>query len=708
MQQDISELLHRAEALVNAGLPDQAEEFCRKAVELKPDTLEQWWELGAMAAQAGCFPETELCFREVIGRNSSIPGAWLYLGVALQRQNKLEEAESALGTALHLKPDLAEAYYYLAVSQQSQDKLEPALQNYMQALEYEYEPASTRYNLSLLLQKQGKLEEALDYGYAVLKYHDNLKYRQNFVKLLRVLLPARVSHGMQTEIERCFPVKGLDAATLMKPGMMLLAADPDINRLMHWVNGGNREVVRDRILAGEFEDVFCNELLINLLMYTKIASVEFEKLITVLRKIELDRAGNSPEDMPVTLFDTDGRFMVALACQFFNTDYAAFVTADETAGVEVLASSLEVQIREGEKPDTAFWNRLVILGMYRPLHTLRWAEGCINQAYEAGKFLPVLFKAQWFDYFAEQKLKESIQRLTPVTDPVSTAVQNQYEESPYPRWTSVNVNPPVRFLDDLGSRFPSVNLPDISGSRPDILIAGCGTGRHAIMSASHYQDARVLAIDLSQGSLAYAQRNAAELGITNITFAQADILKLGALEQRFHLIESDGVLHHMDDPEAGLKVLTGLLHDGGFFHLGLYSEIGRRDVVAARKYIHGRGFSAIPDDIRQARRELIGLDADHPARSVLRFRDFFTLGECRDLLFHVQEKRFTIAKIRELLANCGLEFVGFVLSDSGIADRYLAAFPGDTDMRDLDNWEKLEAQYPDIFSEMYQFMCRKI
>ena len=66
----------------------------------------------------------------------------------------------------------------------------------------------------------------------------------------------------------------------------------------------------------------------------------------------------------------------------------------------------------------------------------------------------------------------------------------------------------------------------------------------------------VTAVDLSRASLAYAQRKTSELGITNVKYLQADILNLGELGQGFDIIESAGVLHHMNDPMAGWRVLV--------------------------------------------------------------------------------------------------------------------------------------------------------
>src|SRR5690606_7260716 len=108
------------------------------------------------------------------------------------------------------------------------------------------------------------------------------------------------------------------------------------------------------------------------------------------------------------------------------------------------------------------------------------------------------------------------------------------------------------------------------------LNAGCGTGQHPIDMALRIADLDLLAIDLSLASLAYARRKAHDMGLANIRFAQADILQMGGHPDRFDLIESTGVLHHLRDPEAGLAILAGLLAPGGIMRLALYSEAGRR------------------------------------------------------------------------------------------------------------------------------------
>ena len=77
-----------------------------------------------------------------------------------------------------------------------------------------------------------------------------------------------------------------------------------------------------------------------------------------------------------------------------------------------------------------------------------------------------------------------------------------------------------------------------SPERPEILVAGCGTGQHALFTASRFLNARMFAVDLSLSSLCYALRKTNELGLSNIEYAQADILELSSLGRQFDLIEN--------------------------------------------------------------------------------------------------------------------------------------------------------------------------
>ena len=86
--------------------------------------------------------------------------------------------------------------------------------------------------------------------------------------------------------------------------------------------------------------------------------------------------------------------------------------------------------------------------------------------------------------------------------------------------------------------------------------------------------------------------------------------------------------------------------------------------------------------------------------------DFYSTSSVRDLLFHVQEHRFTLQKISKILINLNLEFLGF--DDPLIKRNFLEVFPKDKSDISLVNWNKFERNNPNIFIGMYKFWVRKI
>ena len=78
--------------------------------------------------------------------------------------------------------------------------------------------------------------------------------------------------------------------------------------------------------------------------------------------------------------------------------------------------------------------------------------------------------------------------------------------------------------------------------------------------------------------MSYAKRKSEELGIKNIEFIQTDILNFKILI-KFDIIESVGVLHHMDDPFEGFQILTNILKDQGRIMIGLYSKTARQHIT---------------------------------------------------------------------------------------------------------------------------------
>src|SRR5262249_27563298 len=140
----------------------------------------------------------------------------------------------------------------------------------------------------------------------------------------------------------------------------------------------------------------------------------------------------------------------------------------------------------------------------------------------------------------------------------------------------------------------------------DILIAGCGSGLSAIELARQANNARVLAIDHNLASLSYGKRIAQDFGLTNLEFVHADIMKCGSLGRQFDFIDVSGVLDHLAVPWEGWRILLGLLRPGGTMQIGVYSDVARRKIAAARALIDERGYQA--SDIRNCREVLVATD----------------------------------------------------------------------------------------------------
>jgi len=239
-----------------------------------------------------------------------------------------------------------------------------------------------------------------------------------------------------------------------------------------------------------------------------------------------------------------------------------------------------------------------------------------------------------------------------------------------------------------------------------MLIAGCGTGADAIFLSQRFRGLRVLAVDLSLGSLAYAKRKTRELKLTNIEYAQADILKLGDIGRSFDIIGSVGVLHHLADPLEGWRILLSRLRPGGFMCLGLYSQIARRTIARAREFVAARGYASTPEDIRRFRQDVLALNHGDEVRRLTLSHAFYSMSDCRDLAFHVQEQHLTLEQIESFLLETGSRFIGFELS-LPVLNQYRARFSDDPSCTNLRHWARFEADNPDTFTGMYQFWIQR-
>ncbi len=423
-----------------------------------------------------------------------------------------------------------------------------------------------------------------------------------------------------------------------------------------------------------------------------VCGATLELFLTDLRAALL-RLADADISGPAKVGDEVVGMFCALARQCFLNEYVFAQGEEETRQADRLRDLLLQKLSSVGEISPLL---LAAVAAYFPLHSLPEAKSLLARRWPpaAAELLRQLVR----EPLEESEDRRTIPALTAVEDGTSLAVMHQYEEHPYPRWT---INP-------LSAVAGGGKAADIHQPQPgqDILIAGCGTGEHPFDIAQKSPQARILAVDLSLVSLAYARRKTREEGLRNIEYAQADILQLGSIGRTFDRIEAVGVLHHLADPKAGWRVLLSLLAPNGVMRVGLYSEAARRPIVEARALIAARGYRATAQDIRAVRQEIIHAREEPRWDTLLKTADFYSMSGCRDMLFHVMEHRLTIPDIAAFLDEHGLSFLGFEL-DGKIIERFRRQYPGVEALVDLDAWNVFEAANPQTFRNMYLFSIRK-
>ena len=138
--------------------------------------------------------------------------------------------------------------------------------------------------------------------------------------------------------------------------------------------------------------------------------------------------------------------------------------------------------------------------------------------------------------------------------------------------------------------------------------------------------------------------------------------------------------------------------------VGLYSELARRHIVEIREQITALGVGISESDIRRFRQSLAESHDENHQR-LTASNDFFSLSTLRDLIFHVQEHRFTLLQIKDCLDELGLKFCGF--ENKEVISKCREAHGQEVDICDLVLWNEFEEKNPRSFAGMYQFWCQK-
>ena len=663
----------------------EAEFSYRKAIEINPDYAEALLNLGNILKNVGKLKEAEFSYRKAIEINPDMAGAHYNLGSILRDLGQLKEAEFSYRKAIEINPDYAEAHSNLGNVLKDLGKLQEAEFSYRRAIEINPDMAGAHSNLGNVLKDLGKLQETLD---SYLKAIDINPKLSNIYLSITIFLndsdPSKLNKSKLKYIINLLLEKNDISHKELTRAFNFIYSNEIINSLEK--------------LDSDFSntDLLVNKkVIVNALKKIPFKDIRLENVLTNARKYLCNKITKNKKEISYS----ELQLIIALGEQCFLNEYVYSLTEEEKV-------SLKIIIRRCQNNELSESN-ISILSSYFPLYKLLDQIPSLTSFSSSNQSFKELIELQITEPLKEIELSKNIKKLGSINDDVSQKVKSQYEENPYPRWRygSHQTNQKISIIQAINNEInPNYMRQTIDNNQLKVLIAGCGTGNQ-ILHTQMYKNTHITAIDLSLSSLGYAQRKINELGIDNVELINMDILEISLLEKKFDLILCSGVLHHMDDPSEGLKALVRVLKNNGFLNLSLYSELARQDIVKARNYIASKNLQPNEEHIRNFRETIFAGKAPE-INSLTKSSDFYTLSSCRDLCFHMQEHRFTINQLQEILKSNELEFLGFFLPKP-VKSLYAKYFPEERKQTNLQNWAKFEENHPNTFAGMYQFWCSK-
>ena len=252
------------------------------------------------------------------------------------------------------------------------------------------------------------------------------------------------------------------------------------------------------------------------------------------------------------------------------------------------------------------------------------------------------------------------------TDPLGDVVSQQYEKWVYPapiddleEWLRGN----WQWFDP--SHAHRLMWPD-RDYRPgmDILVAGCGTNQAAVIAYTN-PSAHVVAIDVSSASLDHHRWLQQRYDLDNLELHQLPIEDAASLHRDFDLIITTGVLHHMAEPESGMRALADCLRPEGVLAVMLYANYGRIGVQMMQSVFKDLGLHQDEASLDVVRDAISQLSPLHPLASYLQIApDLGDDAGVVDTFLHGREEAYSIDECHALVEDSGLVFQDLFLRAS--------------------------------------------
>jgi tetratricopeptide (TPR) repeat protein len=132
-----------------------------RAVEIKPDLHDAWYNRGSTLGRLGHYEEAIASYDRAMEIKPDLHEAWNNRGISLHRLGRYEEAIASYDRAVEIKPDLHEAWYNQGNSLDQLGRYEEAIASYDRAVEIKPDKHEAWYNQGNSLDQLGRYEEAI-------------------------------------------------------------------------------------------------------------------------------------------------------------------------------------------------------------------------------------------------------------------------------------------------------------------------------------------------------------------------------------------------------------------------------------------------------------------------------------------------------------------------------------------------------------------
>ena len=193
----------------------------------------------------------------------------------------------------------------------------------------------------------------------------------------------------------------------------------------------------------------------------------------------------------------------------------------------------------------------------------------------------------------------------------------------------------------------------------DVLVAGCGTWQAAKYALCH-PAAHVVAIDISPASLEHTRELTKKYDLNNLEMRQLAIENVSDLDHQFDLILCTGVLHHMVDPDAGLRALRSVLKPDGAMFLMVYAPYGRTGMCMIQEYCRRLGIGTSEKEMSDLISVVNVLPEFHPLLEGRGgSRNFPNHPMTADDLLNPRDRNYSVPQLFDFVERNGLTLTRF-------------------------------------------------